>query len=56
MQSTAQKGNAQEVYTYRFMIKGRPRVPNAFNVQLFVDNVRTFSGPTTRTQKAFIKA
>jgi len=39
MQSTAQKGNAQEaVYTYRFVMKGRPPVPNAFNVQLFVDN------------------
>jgi len=38
MQSSAQKGNAQEVYTYRFMMKGRLPVPNAFNVQLFVDN------------------
>jgi len=61
MQSTAQKGNAQEVYTYRFMMKGRPPVPpNALNVQLFVDNVRptsprTFSGPSSPTQKAFIK-
>jgi hypothetical protein len=43
MQSTAQKGNAQAVHKYRFMIKGRPPGPNAFNVQLFVDNVRPTS-------------
>lgn len=65
MQKHCSEGNGTGG-SYRFMIKARPPVPNAFNVPLFVDGekvdgaLRMSPGTSIRpagwsTQKAFIK-